>query len=246
MTQDGGPGEVSNSAPAQAEPTAAAPTAPPAADASHVRRRTVVWIVLATVIVTVGVTWLVRTYVFPGAFRPVELSAREAQALDDKLAQLGGETGQPAGTAEAPTGTLEPEPYREDAARRAVSFSERELNALIAHDPELAQRVAIDLSDDLASVRLLVPMEPDFPLVGGRTLRIDAGLELAYRAGRPVAILRGVSVMGVPLPNAWIGQLKNVDLVQEFGDAGGFWQAFAAGVEDVEVVDGALRVRLKD
>jgi len=232
MTQSGGPGEIPDSAPAQAEPAAAADTA-------HVRRRTVVWIVLATVIVTVGVTWIVRTYVFPGAFRPVELSARETQTLDDKLAQLGDTPG-------APAGTLEPEPYREDAARRAVSFSERELNALIAHDPDLAQRVALDLSDDLASVRLLVPMEPDFPLVGGRTLRIDAGLELAFRAGRPVAILRGVSIMGVPLPDAWLGNLKNVDLVQEFGDAGGFWQAFAAGVEDVEVVDGALRVRLKE
>jgi hypothetical protein len=239
------PGEGPGNAPAQPEPIAAPPTAPPA-HASHVRRRTVVWIVLGTIAVTVGITWLVRTYVFPGAFRPVELSARETQTLDDKLAQITGETAQPAATAEVPVGTLEPERYREDAARRAVSFSERELNALLAHDPDLAQRVAIDLSNDLASVRLLVPMEPDFPLVGGRTLRIDAGLELAFRAGQPVAILRGVSIMGVPLPEAWLGNLKNVDLVREFGDDGGFWQAFAAGIEDVEIIDGALRVRLKE
>ena len=52
--------------------------------------------------------------------------------------------------------------------------------------------------------------------------------------------------MGVPLPNAWLGGLKNVDLVAEFGRDGGFWRLFADGVADVEVGEGQLRVRLKE
>jgi hypothetical protein len=54
------------------------------------------------------------------------------------------------------------------------------------------------------SARLLVPVDPDFPILGGETLKVRAGLELAYRLGKPVVVLKGISVMGVPLPNAWM------------------------------------------
>ena len=132
-----------------------------------------------------------------------------------------------------PGGRLEPQKYTEEGASREVSFSERELNALLASNTDMAQRLAIDLSDDLASARLLIPLDPDFPILGGKTLRVNAGLEVAFRGGRPVAILRGVSLMGVPLPNAWLGNLKNVDLISEFGSDPGIWQSFAAGIEHI-------------
>jgi len=61
-----------------------------------------------------------------------------------------------------------------------------------------------------------------------------------------VVVLKGVSVWGVPLPNAWLGGMKNIDLVQEFGTEQGFWQAFADGVEEIEVKEGKVRVRLKE
>ena len=35
---------------------------------------------------------------------------------------------------------------------------------------------------------------------------------MRYANGRPVMVLKGVSVWGVPLPNAWLGNLKNIDL----------------------------------
>ena len=63
---------------------------------------------------------------------------------------------------------------------------------------------------------------------------------------KPVVALRGVSLGGVPIPDAWLGNLKNVDLVREFGGQGGFWDLFARGVEDVKVLDGSLLVKLKE
>ena len=75
---------------------------------------------------------------------------------------------------------------------------------------------------------------------------MTAGLELAYRDKNPVVSLRGISLWGVPIPNAWLGNIKNVDLVQEFGDQKGFWSAFADGIDEVEVSDGQLRVKLKE
>ena len=141
---------------------------------------------------------------------------------------------------------LRPEPYDEREADREIHFSEREINSLIAQNADLATRVAIDFSDDLASARLLIPVDPDFPLLGGKTLRVNAGVGLAYTGKRPVVQLRGISVMGVPIPNAWLGNLKNVDLVEQYGSEAGFWQAFTAGVAELAVEDGHLKIVLRE
>jgi hypothetical protein len=125
-------------------------------------------------------------------------------------------------------------------------MSERELNAVIASNPDLAKRFALDLSSNLASAKMLIPLDPGLPVMGGKTLRVNAGLELAYANERPIVKLRGVSIMGVPLPNAWLGNLKNVDLVEQFGDEPGFWRAFSDGVALIEIEDGQLHIKLKE
>ncbi|MDJ0654848.1 MAG: hypothetical protein QNJ40_11865 [Xanthomonadales bacterium] len=206
----------------------------------------VLGIVLAVMVVTAGLTgFIVWRYLFPSPFTAVELTPPEQQVLDRKVEALGIEL-ETRSVPSASPDALEPEAYSEDNARRQVEFSERELNALLATNTDWANRLAIDLSQDLASAKLLIPLDPDFPLLGGKTLRVNAGVELAFRQGRPVAILRGVSVMGVPLPNAWLGNLKNVDLIGEFGADPGFWNAFAAGIEFIEVRDSRLSVKLKE
>ena len=194
--------------------------------------------------VTLGAVWIVRTYVYPALFRPVELSASEQRALDDKLEVLGVD-GLYASSADSDV-PLEPEPYAEDAAQRRLVFNEREINALIGHNTDLASRLAIDLSDNLASAKLLLAMEDDVPFVGGRTIRIDAGLEMSFANGRPLFMLRGVSVMGVPVPDAWLGNLRHVDLAEQFGGDRGFWQSLAAGIESLQVSDGELVLELKE
>ncbi len=213
----------------------------------------VFWIVVATILVTVAATyWVVRTYIYAKDFEPVELSVKERRTLNAKLRVLGYDPGPEApveGQAAPPESDeqwLRPERYDESGARRVVSFSERELNAMVANDRDLAKKLAVDLSDDLVSARLLVPVDPDFPILGGKTLRVSAGVEMAFRDARPVVILKGVSIMGIPIPNAWLGGLKNIDLVGEFGDQQGFWKGFADGVQDIRVEEGQLRVRLKE
>jgi hypothetical protein len=206
-------------------------------------------IALLCVLVTALLTaWAVRAYIFPSDFEPVELSTREQSALDAKLARLEGLGGfeRPASNREGDETWLRAEPYDESEADREISLSERELNSLIAQNTDLATRLAIDLSDDLASARLLIPVDPDFPLLGGKTLRVNAGVELAYTGKRPVVRLKGISVMGVPIPNAWLGNLKNVDLVEQYGTDTGFWQAFAAGVAQLAVEEGRLKIKLRE
>ncbi len=218
-----------------------AETTPPAGG-KHFSWPQLLLVVLIAMLATIGITlWLVKVYLFPSEFTPVTLSSQEQRQLSRKLERL-----DPTAPRDGTTGgALTPEPYSEAGASREVRFSERELNALLANNTDLARKVAIDLSDDLISARILVPLDPDFPIFGGKTLRVRTGIEFAYQDGRPVVKLKGVSLMGVPLPNAWLGGLKNIDLVREFGSDEGFWKAFADGVEAVRVEQGNLMLKLK-
>ncbi len=214
---------------------------------------------MLTIIITL---FAVRTWLFPHPFTPVVLDQQEEQRLEQKLERFDSftslstahaQSAGPAAAAATPPqpdfkkdGTLNPKAYSEAGASREISLSEREINGLLAKNTDLAQKLAIDLAEDLVSLRLLVPVDPDFPIMGGKTIRARAGAELAYREGRPVVILKGVSLMGVPVPNAWLGGLKNIDLVREFGGDQGFWKSFSDGVETIRVKEGQLYIKLKE
>lgn len=199
-------------------------------------------IVLLAIVITVGVSyWLLSRYLFLREFTPVVLKPQEELVLDNKLRTLGFDI-----QAQDPEQPLRPEPYSEVGASREVQFSERELNAMLAKNTDMAHRLAIDMSEDLLSALLLIPFDKGFPVLGGKTLRVHAGAEVAFSDGRPVVRLKGASLMGVPIPNAWLGNLKNVDLVQEFGANEGFWKTFADGVETIQVDEGQLHISLKE
>ncbi len=200
-------------------------------------------IVLTTVVVT---AWWLSSNVYAKPFEPTQLTQPERVALNGKLSKLGG-VPVPAEDPDQPLPEgLEPEPYSEDDAKREIRLNERELNALVARDGEVARRVAIDLADDLVSVKFLVPVDPDFPFLGGKTLRFNFGLELGYSAGKPVVAMRGLSLGGVPIPSAWWGDIKGQNLVEKFDSEGGFWDQFSKGVENISVRDGHLWVQLKE
>lgn len=214
---------------------------------SPLRRRIPIWaIVLGTILITVLVTVLViQFYFFPNPFDSVALSANEEQVLNDKLSVL--IPGYEALGSEGENRTaLEPEAYSETGANRELSFNEREINSMIAHNTDLADKLAIDLSNDLISAKFLMSLDPDFPIMGGKTIRINAGLNLSYMDGEPVAILRGVTVMGLPIPDAWLGNLKNIDLVEELGGDDGFWKSFGEGIELLNVQDGKINIKLNE
>lgn len=203
-------------------------------------------LMLLTVIISVALTtWLITVYLFPKNFDPVELSAKEEVTLESKLNNFG-IFGLSKQADETSSNTLQPEKYSENPEKREISLSEKELNALLAKNTDLAQKLAIDLSDDLASAKLILPLDPDFPFLGGKTLKVSAGMELAYHSDRPVVILKGLSIWGVPMPNAWIGNLKNVDLVKEFGGDEGFWKSFSDGIDNIHVAEGELKIKLKE
>lgn len=214
-------------------------------------------IVGSMVLAIIATVFAIKFILFPGPFQPVTLSEKEEIQLEQKLAFFEDFSSNSTNKADIKTkdvtssttsksNDLQPERYSEEGASRIINFTERELNSMVAKNTDLAEKCAIDLSKDMVSIKLLVPMDPDFPIMGGKTLKLKAGVELAYRESRPVVVIRGVSVMGVPMPNAWLGGLKNIDLVSEFGADEGFWKSFAAGIESINVVEGSLKIELKE
>ena len=84
------------------------------------------------------------------------------------------------------------------------------------------------------SVTWLMDLPPDLPVFGGQKVRLAFELRLSYQVGRPVLALEGVSVMDVPLPSAWLGGIKGLDLIGSDVE-GGFWQVFGEGIADHKV-----------
>ena len=212
-------------------------------------RLSILGLVLVTVLISVGITvWIVNSYIFPKKFKPVVLSQKEESVLDQKLktfhgfgsSKLNADTSN-----EAQTTTLTPEKYSEDSDK-VIRLTERELNALLAKNTNLSDKLVIDLSDNLLSVKLLIPVDQEFPFIGGKTIKVTAGMELAFKNSHPIVMLKGVSLMGVPIPNSWLGGLKNIDLIKEFGHDEGFWNAFSEGVGEMHAEEGRFVIKLKE
>jgi hypothetical protein len=47
------------------------------------------------------------------------------------------------------------------------------------------------------------------------------------------------------MPNAWLGKLKDIDLIKKYGADNGFWQLFADGVAAIEIKEGQAKIILK-
>lgn len=204
-------------------------------------------VALIAVVATAAVgIFAFKAILFPKAFPPVQLSPQEAQVLQAKLDRIDFEIAPAEATETDAAGNLKPEAYSEAGADRTIRFTERELNALLAKNTDLADKLAIDLAPDLVSAKLRIPLDEDFPVLGGKTVRVKTGVIFRYADGKPKIMLRGVMVMGVPLPNAWLGGLKNIDVVREFGGDAGFWKAFADGVESLRVEAGVVALTLKE
>ncbi len=203
--------------------------------------------IVVLVIILIGAGW-VKYNIYASKLTPTELSKKEEKILDSKLALLtesDQSAANPAEFADDKPG-VKPEKYSEKGARREVSLTEKELNFMVAKEPDVAERVAIDLSDGMVSVKLVLPVDDDVILLGGKTLRLNLGILLGYENNRPVVGIKGVSIGGIPLPNAWLGYLKEKNLVEEFGTEDGFWKLFAAGIKDISVKDGHILIQLHE
>ncbi len=197
----------------------------------YVRFPVLIGLLIVTAVLTALITLLIaRFWLFQPTVEPVALDSREQVELEKKLAVLQDRRA----------------PSREYPEDRVIYLTERELNSIVARDPQLAGKMAFHLFEDRIKATLLVDAPEDMPVLAGRTVEVTAGLSVGYAQDRPVIIIEDVSLMGVSLPEAWLGGLKGQNLVRMNGPGSRFWEIFGEGIEDLRVEKGRLRIELAE
>lgn len=166
--------------------------------------------------------------------RPVELSAEEIEAVEEKVGALQGE--------EVPQAERV-DPVYEKGVREIV-LTERELNGLLNENTTLGDKLKFELVPDAVHARVETDLDPDLPMVGGKRLKARARFLITQDEAGPHFIIDDVTVWGVSLPNDWLGGLKGRDLIGEA--IGTSEHRGLAGVESMEVVSGEIRIKLKE
>lgn len=89
--------------------------------------------------------------------------------------------------------------------------------------------------------------DEDAVVLGGKTLRLK--ISLGARMGsdhRPILQLNDLSIGGIPLPNAWLGGIKGVNLLASEMNADPAAQNFASGVRGLKIDNGEISLELND
>lgn len=196
-------------------------------------------IVFGTATIAVaGTAWWVKHNVYASPFSPVVLNASEQSALDQKVQILR----QSSTAAEAPAAQVDPE-----TAKRTLTVTDREINAFLEQQG-LGEQIKVSLGNGGGTATFLVPLSSDGVPGSGPTLRIGVTLGAKMDAGKKFALsISDVSVGGVPLPNAWLGNLKGLNMLSDSPvSEDPAFKAFVAGIRDFSIQAGQMRVVLNE
>jgi hypothetical protein len=181
--------------------------------------------IIAVLLVGIGVIWWTNRPI-----KPVQLSAEEKAVVQEKVEAIQ--------QADAPA-----EPAYEKGGKEIV-LTERELNGLLNEHTTLGRSLKFELATDAVHARYETDLDPDLPLVGGKKLKARARFFVKTEGGVPRLVLDDLTVWGVSLPNDWLGQIKGKDLLGEI--LGGGKGGQVAGIEEMKVAPGQLKIRLKE
>jgi hypothetical protein len=180
----------------------------------------VIALLLIVILAVGGYLWYNRP------IKPVELSAKESQALEQKIDRMEVDAGEP----------------KYEAGTKEIIITERELNGLLNENTDLGGKLSFALATDEIHARLETDLDEDLPVLGGKKLKAKARLLVKTTEGRPSLILDDLTVWGVSLPNDWLGGMKGKDLLSEiFGDGGNL-----GGIKEIRIEHGQLVIRLAD
>ena len=174
--------------------------------------------IIAVLLVVIGLIWWNNR-----AIKPVQLSAEEKAAVEAKVEAL---------QVDAPATPAEPS-Y--EKGKKEIVLTDRELNGLLNEHTKMGDKLKFELGTDAINAR---------PVVGGKKLKARARFTVRTENGVPSLVLEDLTVWGVSLPNDWLAQLKGKDLLGEI--LGGGKSGQVAGIEEMKVEPGQLRIRLKE
>lgn len=174
-------------------------------------------------------TWWYQYNFNAGNFKPVQLSLTEQQEVEKKLATL-----------ENPEEVSDP--------AKTIVINEREINGYLQQQG-LGETVKVHINQSGIGATVLAPVDESVPWIGGTTLRLKIAFNTKMDENKRFALsLADVRVGGISLPNAWLGNLKGVNLLDHQSDFGGnpSLNAFAAGIKSLSMRNGEIRIMLND
>jgi hypothetical protein len=196
-------------------------------------------IVLGLCGITAAATaWWVKRNVYASNFKPVMLTQNEQAVFDQKVEQIKSAL-PPEAASQAPAAPVDPE-----IAKRTLTVSEKEINAYLAKQG-LGEQLKVKLSDGNAIAEVIAPVDPSVMFIGGKTFRIQIALAAGMKPDDKFALsIADVSIGGVPIPNAWLGDIKGVNMLAENANTDPVASRFMAGIKEFEIKSGVVRVLL--
>lgn len=188
------------------------------------RRRTLKPVLLATILFLAigltagaGVIWWQNREI-----KPVMLNASEKDTVAQKV---------------------DPETYQ--PGEKTIILTERELNGLLHLHTQLGGKVSFKLAKDAIHARVKTELDEDLPVLGGKTLKAKARFLVNTHENTPKIILDDLTLYGISLPNAWLGDLKGKNLLATVSGTEGS-NTFGRGVENISIHPGELRIELAE
>ena len=188
------------------------------------KSKKVLFILLAVLLLTVT-AGVVAYWWYNRPITPTVLSEQEQRVLDQKVEAV-------------------QEPVYE-AGGKVIVLTEREVNALLHHNTNLGDKVKIEFATDAVHARIHTDLDPDLPILGGKELKARARFKLITEQGSPAIILDDLTVWGISLPNAWLGDLKGKNLLSNLG-LELKENRVGRGIEEISVKSGEIRIRLAE
>ena len=125
----------------------------------------------------------------------------------------------------------------------SIVLSEREINGLINAHTTLGEDLKIELAKGALHARVRTTLDEDFPVLGGKTVKARARFLVEADELNPSVILDDLTVYGVSVPNAWLGELKGQNLLASLTGGVGD-NAFSRGIEEVRIENGLIEIQL--
>lgn len=193
--------------------------------------------VLGCGIAAATTVWWVKRNIYASPIQPVHLTAKEQESLEAKLHVLE--------TSAAPAAQPAASPGEQE---RTLVITPKEINAYLA-SRDLGDRIQVQLAQDTISATVLLPVPPDsgLPLVSGTTIRVGLTLNARMDDAKKVAVeVRDVRVGGLPMPNAWLGNVKGLNLAGENLENDPAMKQFFSGIQSLKIGPEGLRVVLAE
>ena len=127
---------------------------------------------------------------------------------------------------------------------KTIVLTERELNGLLGLN-DLGDELRFDLATDAIHARIQTDIPKDSPILAGKTIKAKARFLVKDDHGTPSVVLDDLSVWGISLPNAWLGNLKGENLVELIADQLGN-NVIADGIDSFKVDRNQIVIHLAE